>query len=230
MIKPSRIIFSKRKTVTLTVDSGCNLIVKAPKNLALSEIDNFIREKESWIKNKINFYGNINTKNAAVKTYKEVLCFGKKFEVVFGAAKEITLDGDSLIAPLRLNDSKKFINALKRWYKENALEIFTVRTDMFCRIMKLKYEKIKINDSKKTWGSCDSNKNISYNFRTVMLPPSIIDYIIVHELSHLRHLNHSAKFWAEVAKYIPNWKEHRKVLKDNQYLMELYREKRAVKT
>jgi predicted metal-dependent hydrolase len=224
MIKPSRIILSKRKTVTLTVDSSCNLIVKAPKNLPLSEINNFIKEKEGWIKTKIDFYGNINTKNGAVKAYKEILYFGKKFETVFGAAKEITLDGDSLTVPLKLNDSKKFINGLKRWYKKNALEILTARTDMFCGIMKLKYEKIKISDSKKTWGSCDSNKSISYNFRTVMLPPSIIDYIVVHELSHLRHLNHSARFWAEVVKYIPDWKEYKKILKNNQYLMELYRD------
>ncbi|MCX6807530.1 MAG: M48 family metallopeptidase, partial [Patescibacteria group bacterium] len=82
-----------------------------------------------------------------------------------------------------------------------------------------KYKQIRVTSAKKRWGSCSHKGNISFSWRLIMATPSIIDYVIVHELAHLREYNHSKKFWQFVAKIIPYYKEQRKWLKDNGYTL-----------
>lgn len=218
------IIRSKRKTITLTVDNTCRLTVKAPLKMPLNEINKFIALKENWINEKLAFYKNINESNAAVSEYSEILYLGQKHTPAFAKTKYIYIEGREMFFPLSLGgDKKKFLNALKRWYKEAAEEYASARALTYGQIMKADFQGFKITDSKRRWGSCDNEGNISFNFRVLALPPQVIDYIIVHELAHLRHLNHSAEFWSEVAKFFSDYKNCRKTLKSYNYIMNLFR-------
>ena len=86
--------------------------------------------------------------------------------------------------------------------------------------MNLKVKEIKVRSYKNRWGSCSSNGNISYNWKLIMAPEKIIDYVIIHELCHLIHFNHSRDYWGEVSKKLPNYRESKEWLKSNQYLFD----------
>ena len=90
--------------------------------------------------------------------------------------------------------------------------------------MQLEPSEVKLTNAKRKWGSCNSEQVISFNWRMIMLPPSLIDYIIVHELAHLIEMNHSSSFWAIVSAVLPNLKDCRASLKKCNFILQQFRE------
>ena len=103
-----------------------------------------------------------------------------------------------------------------------AKNILEERVSYISNLIKLRPNNMKITDSKGRWGACNSNGNISFNFRVVMLEPAVIDYVIVHELCHLIEMNHSKKFWGIVNSFLPNASELKHKIKDYGFLLGLY--------
>ena len=97
--------------------------------------------------------------------------------------------------------------------KQNALPYLAARTEYFAALMELKPTGIKITSAQKRFGSCSGKNSICYSWRLMLYPPEAIDYVVVHELAHIVHKNHSAKFYALVAKYLPDYKEREKLLR-----------------
>ena len=95
-----------------------------------------------------------------------------------------------------------------------AKETITKRVSYFARLMGVSYRNITIREQKTRWGSCSSKGNVNFNYQLYYMPQELMDYVIVHELSHRRHMNHSAEFWAEVEKYCPEYRTYRKQLKE----------------
>lgn len=112
-------------------------------------------------------------------------------------------------------DREKEIEArrVKKYTDEEFLNIIKVNVDKYSSLMNLFPNKVKIKDMKYAWGSCTSNKNISFNSELIYFEKEIIEYVIVHELSHLKYMNHQKEFWNLVERYIPNHKYLRKELK-----------------
>lgn len=98
-------------------------------------------------------------------------------------------------------------------YKERALVLAQARLEYFNSFYNLKYNKVNIKNQKTRWGSCSGKGNLNFNYKIALLPPHLADYIIVHELCHLKEFNHSNKFWALVAETTPNYLALRKELK-----------------
>jgi predicted metal-dependent hydrolase len=99
--------------------------------------------------------------------------------------------------------------ALTRWYRQQAAERLAEDTARWAAIMEVQPTDVRVRDQKRRWGSCGSNGAIRFNFRLVMAPPELIDYVIVHELAHLRVPNHSKDFWDEVARFVPDYADRR---------------------
>ena len=97
--------------------------------------------------------------------------------------------------------------------RKNAREILTEKTKKYAEIMGLKFGRITITGAKTRFGSCNSKGNIAYSWRLLLYPEAAQDYVVVHELSHLVEMNHSQKFYRIVEKYLPDYKERRKLLK-----------------
>ena len=97
--------------------------------------------------------------------------------------------------------------------RKKALPYLTQRTKYFSEIMGLKPNGIKITSAQKRFGSCSGKDSICYSWRLMLYPPEAIDYVIVHELAHIVHKNHDAKFYSLIAKYMPDYKEREKMLK-----------------
>ncbi len=97
--------------------------------------------------------------------------------------------------------------------KKKARAVLTAKTEYFSQIMGLKHGRITITSAKTRFGSCNSKGNISYSYRLMLYPEEAIDYVVVHELAHLLEMNHSPRFYAIVAKYLPDYKRRAGLLK-----------------
>ena len=96
-----------------------------------------------------------------------------------------------------------------------AMEIIPERVRHFAPIIGVTYGRITIRNQKSRWGSCSEGKNLNFSWRLILMPIEVMDYVVVHELAHLKQMNHSQAFWEEVEKILPNYKEQRKWLKEN---------------
>ena len=218
-MRPDKLIRSNRKTIALQIDENARLIVRAPYLVSASRINKFIEEKSDWILKKraqITKRNNETEQNREFRDGKKVLFLGRKYEISLnGKIDSIITQEDYLEFPFKhIDDAEEY---LIKWYKKKAREIIIPHVAQHAKALGLKYNKISITSAQKRWGSCNSNGNINFTYRLVMAPPGIIDYVIVHELMHLKELNHSEKFWENVASVIPDYKKHRKWLRDNQY-------------
>ena len=100
-------------------------------------------------------------------------------------------------------------------YKKRARGIISRRAAHYANIMGVSYGQISIRDQKSRWGSCSAEGNLNFSWRLILMPIEVMDYVVVHELAHLKELNHSPAFWAEVEAVMPDYKEQRKWLKEN---------------
>jgi predicted metal-dependent hydrolase len=101
---------------------------------------------------------------------------------------------------------------LEDWYINEAEKIFSERVVLYEKLMGVRAVSVKIKASSSRWGSCSSTGRLILNWKIIMAPLEIVDYVIVHELAHLLHLNHSARFWSVVSRILPNYKAHRRWL------------------
>lgn len=99
------------------------------------------------------------------------------------------------------------------WYKRNGKSVFIRRADYWAALMHVSYQNITLKEQKTRWGSCSGLGNLNFNWRLLLTEPRLLDYVVVHELAHLREMNHSAAFWNIVGTYIPDYRECRKALK-----------------
>jgi len=108
---------------------------------------------------------------------------------------------------------RKFIE----WYKKEARIKYNERVEFYRKKLGVSYNKISIRDQKTRWGSCSNKGNLNFNWRLIMAPPPILDYIVVHEMAHLVHANHGGDFWKLVENIIPDYREKREWLRLNGY-------------
>ena len=104
---------------------------------------------------------------------------------------------------------------LEKWYRREAGEVFHAKALEYAAVLHVDFKDIRVKDQKSRWGSCSSKGNLNFNYRLAYMPPAILDYVVVHELAHLRHMDHSKEFWALVGVYLPDYKERRKWLKEH---------------
>ena len=115
------------------------------------------------------------------------------------------------------NPSEDLPSLAEAWSRAQAQEFLPQKIASWAQKMGVEYNNIVIKDQKTMWGSCSQKRNLNFSYRLIKMPLSIIDYLIVHELAHLIHFDHSPQFWACVEGYIPNYKEARKWLNTNRY-------------
>lgn len=112
--------------------------------------------------------------------------------------------------------------AEEKLYRQQAREVFALKTDYYAKNMGVAYGRISIRDQKTRWGSCSAEGNLNFNWRLVMAPAGVLDYVVVHELAHRKEMNHSAAFWEVVEETMPEYKKYRKWLKENGQTLHRY--------
>lgn len=212
---PHKIIKSKRRTLSLSINENAELIVRAPNQISNKRIEEFIIEKSKWInKNKNLMQSRINEMNDSDSDY---LFLGNIYPLikVYENPNKIDFNGTEFITSIENQD--KFKSSLKSWYKIKFKEIAIPRLNYFSDKYNLKINQVRFKNQKTLWGSCSSKNNINLNYLLVMAPMIVIDYVIIHELVHTVHKNHSENFWNAVEAIMPDYKKAKKWLNKNGY-------------
>lgn len=207
-----KIIKSRRRTIALVITKNAALEIRAPLNVSLNTIRKFVTKNKVWIEKK---------KALAKKQFVLPKRFIDEEEFMYeGNAYKLRIsDCENINISSFLYFPKKFLPQAKQhltvWYKHRALEKIVERGIYYANITQLKYSAIKLSSAKSIWGSCNTKGSLSINWKLIMAPPTILDYIIVHELVHLVEKNHSKKFWDKVQTILPDYQKQKGWL--NQY-------------
>ena len=119
-------------------------------------------------------------------------------------------------------DTKNTIRSLlEHWYRSLAEKRLGEKTVRLAGVIGVNPASVTVKNYKSRWGSCSTKGDISYNWRIILAPHSIVDYVVVHELCHMLEHNHSSKYWKHVERHVPNWRECRQWLKHNELAKDL---------
>ena len=190
----------------ISISDNAEVILKTPK-VSQNFITSLLMEKEVWIRKKL-FEAKLNLP-IKVNIEDEVLLFGEIHSIDMPQASNLRVK----LEKLKSNAIKNVIKCYNSFYKDYSSAYIVPRVEYFSKIMQLDYNEIKFRKMKSRWGSCSSKKILTFNTELIKTKKELIDYVIVHELAHLKHMNHSKKFHLLVENYLPNSKEHRKELK-----------------
>lgn len=182
---PYTIVRSKRKTYGICVDAQGEVTLRIPLRGSERHAVEMALEKEDWI----------------LKTVER--------------QKEKAKEREALEQEADSHLTKEQREGLERRYREAAREYFPKRASFYADMLGVSFERIRIGDQKTKWGSCSGRGTLSFNWRLMLAPPIVLDYVVVHEVCHLLHMNHSKAFWAQVEEVMPDYKQHRKWLRDN---------------
>jgi predicted metal-dependent hydrolase len=215
------LIRKKVKNASIRISSNLEITITVPVSYTQSRLDNLIADKSPWISRTLNKLSK-RKKDVDLKD-NEVLLFGDKYM--------LTVDVSVNNKILTYHESKRIVsnhqitrksNILVEWYIHLAKKEIT---RMVCELADkygFEYNRIFIRDQKTKWGTCSSRKNLSFNWRLIRCPKSVIEYLIIHELSHLKEMNHSKKFWGLVESMCPDFKKSKQWLKEYEsYLFSL---------
>lgn len=219
-----QLIKSKRKTVAISFDGDGNLIVKAPWFVSDHEIDAFVRSKADWIEAASARLEREREKKEASRLKLEngdILPYLGERRVLSVIREDrkrarVTCAMERLLLFLPYDADYEYRrNALEKWYRKEAAGIIREKAEEYAVLLKVAFEDIRIKDQKSRWGSCSGKGNLNFNWRLVMAPEPVLDYVVIHELCHLRHMDHSEHFWSLVASLCPAYKQYRKWLKEH---------------
>lgn len=221
---PYKIKRSDRKSVGFAIGPNMQLIVKAPQEVSVGKIEKLIEKKKPWIFKKIK---DIKKQKPApldkeFLSGEKLLYKGRRYKLKVNKVKnDERLSFDKGIFNLYLEKYNKekerrsrAKNIIKDWYKNRAKKELKKKANYYASSTGLSPKGIKIKSLNKKWGE-HKKGTIELNWRLIMTPTKVQDYIIVHELTHLEYSNHSAKFWSLVGAVIPDYKERREWLKIN---------------
>jgi len=216
------IIKSFRKTLSLSIDKTGKLIVKAPAFVSVKAIENFILKNKNWIEDKKQ---EVIDKIKLYKQGEKYFYFWEEYELKFLKydkeifwKEKIIFDWRNFI--IQKEYSKDAQSLFEKFFKLEAKKYLTNRLSEIALEYDLKYNLVKITSATTRWGSCTSQKNINFTYRLIWAPLKTIDYVIIHELAHLKHMNHSKLFRAEVEKmmkwlFVWDYKTHKLWLKQH---------------
>lgn len=216
------VIYRKRKTMSLEIKRDGIINVIAPNGLDESFIVDKVKNKSDWIIKKLDEIEVLNN-NRYTRSYESgdiFLYLGNEYilEVLIDKstiATSVSLENNKLIVRSNSNNKDVIQRALKKWYMDETLGIVKERISYYKIFFEDTVTSIKIKDQKSRWASCTYKNEILFNLRCSMMPIQIIDYIVVHEMCHMEHRNHSKDFYLAVEKILPDYKERIKWLKNN---------------
>ena len=213
----------KIKNMNLRVHKDKKVTISIPMRLSLEKAKSFVKSKASWIKKQQKFYDtHIEQKeNEKIENRGKVYLLGEQYEVKIFTSKRNSIEIIDKFVEIYIKekymDEKKYISKTYNiWLKQYATEILTAEVSKYQQQMKLygiPMPEIEIKQMKSTWGLCMPKRNkVKFNLNLIKTPIPCIEYVVVHELSHFKHPNHSKNFYNFVSIFMPDWKDRRKRL------------------
>jgi len=198
----------RKRSLSLKLCADGEIQLNVPHNTDVKIIEDFIVAKYAWIESKQKLRVNHNKLNPFKYKDGEIHQYlGEEYylKIICSSQSKVKINQNCIIVYHQKKSSIK--NVLNNWYRAQALEYLKQRSHLFANSYNLpKINKIKVRKMKARWGSCNSRRDITYNIHLIKASPESIDYVIVHELCHLIHQNHSPQFYRLQSQLNPNWK------------------------
>lgn len=215
------LVRKKVKNASIRISSNLEITITVPVSYSKDRLDNLIREKSLWISKTLTRLS--KHRKEFVLSDNEVLLFGEKYS--------LTVDPSLNNKILTYHESRRIVSnhhitrkssILIEWYVHLAKKEISRMVSELAEKYGFEYSRIFIRDQKTKWGTCSSRKNLSFNWRLIRCPRPVIEYLIIHELSHLKEMNHSKRFWELVESMCPDYKKSKIWLKEYEsYLFNL---------
>ena len=205
----------QRRTVGLKITQA-GLVIHAPKRISQSQLEDIIVQKADWVLRKLASITANKTPEIQWQHGEQLLFLGTAITLTIEHnARSKAVEYEPGVLQLAMPDQDEMLIARKvvKWYKKQAITDFTRRLEIFSSKLGVKFTSLTLSNAASRWGSCNSKKEIRLNWRLLQAPPHIINYVVCHELAHIKEMNHSAKFWATVESIFPDYKAAEKELK-----------------
>jgi predicted metal-dependent hydrolase len=217
-----KILYSDRKTLTISVERDRSIIVRAPRHLSRERIDTFVQRKRLWLFDKLRSKQKFPPEPVEKEfvSGETLIYLGRHYrlQVTSRAIDGIHFHQEFLIS----KDNHVAASELfKQWYIQKAKEKIIPRVREFAKTLGVSYNRIKISDMRYRWGSCTPSNNLNFNWKLIKAPMFVIDYVIVHELAHLLEPNHTEEFWNIVAVQVPKYEKAKEWLRENGGVLEV---------
>lgn len=208
-----KIIYSRRRSVSIAVSPFNEITVRCPLNYPKHKIEKLLNDKRDWLA-RVQYINNKKISlNADIIEFKKIYIQGEQVRLYIGAEQNaVSADG------VYLRD----IKSLNSLYIRTFFDGFKNRVKNISQLLHLSPNNISVRDYKSRWGCCDGKNNLTFNYKLFMLPENLQDYVIVHELCHTKFHNHSKEFWELVENSFPIYKLCRRELKKYDFLTRLY--------
>ena len=215
------VVRTSRRTMAIYIDSDKGVIVRSPKKMRESEIHKFLLKKMPWVLRKLH-----EAQQRATEAPQHTYLAGDIFlylgvayilKIYFKSGRSSAeILGSEIILHLKHGTPpEKIPDILQKWYIAQARKILNERVLFYSQELGVKPARVAIRGQSKRWGSCSAKGNLNLNWKLVMAPPSILDYVVAHELCHLKYPNHQSEFWQLLENIMPDYADRRHWLKQN---------------
>lgn len=214
---------SRRATVSIAIDPNEGVLVTAPSPAPVKRLDEIVHAKATWIVQRLKRHSDLPPPQG-----KEFVS-GETF-LYLGRQYRLRLDRDQEPRPLRLENgwlrvplpphlaehhrSGYVRAALIDWYKRNAARRIPERVLDWVGKLDVKVPEVILTEPRKRWGSASSSGTVRINWRVIQAPPSLVDYVLAHELTHLRHPDHTPEFWTSLERVMPDYERRKARLRE----------------
>lgn len=215
----------KASSVIITVNVGQGVQITVPSKFKIANIDQILEKKASWIIKKVDYLSEL-AGCAVPRSYvdgENLFFLGNRYVVKVNIydvviTNQVKLNGSTIIVNIppvldREERVQTIRSVLVNWYMKEAEHFIIDRVNVFADRMGTRPAKIRVKEQIFRWGSCSNKGNINFNWKIIMAPIEVIDYVIVHELCHLIRLDHSPEFWRLINKVLPDYENRRMWLK-----------------
>ncbi|KDR95004.1 hypothetical protein SAMN02745945_00630 [Peptoclostridium litorale DSM 5388] len=223
--------YRRRKTIELRIDRNGEITVIAPLGYPKRAIVEFVYSKENWVNGKLEKIMECNSKKDeyanSIKNGGKIWILGKRHgisvEIIKGDGIKECVNIENGMVTIKSRSRTKAVlkTHMENHLREMARSIMAERISFYEQHIPARHNSFRIKNQKTIWGSCSAKRNLNFNFRLVMAPVEILDYVVVHELCHIVHMDHSAVFWNLVGSIISDYNERRHWLRENGPMLEI---------
>ena len=209
----------RKKTVAVTVDPAGGVLLLAPEDFSTDRLDAVVRRKAGWIVQRLQGVGSngVPPSPREFVSGESVMYLGRNYrlKVDSGGTGGAKLREGWLHVPGRAGEGQRdhVRAALISWLRSHAAERLPERVEMWCPKAGVEMPRVVISDQKRRWGSCDRGGTIRLNWRIIQAPMRLVDYVVVHELVHLRHRGHGREYWQALGRIMPDYERRREDLR-----------------
>lgn len=202
---------SRRKSVSLTVDRGGELVIHVPDNLSQEELSQWVSGKLLWIQGKLAHREKLvsHVRDPEYVTGERFGYLGRTYRLVVVRDQKDSLHFDGTSFQLREDARSSAVDHFRRWYISKGTEWVANRVLRLAPKVGVRPERIEIRDLGYRWGSCGKSQILYFNWKGLQFPVRLLDYILLHELAHLIEKNHSKEFWRILDRALPDWQQRK---------------------